>query len=1145
VDSFAGQVAISLRNAQLAQQVQVELRERKQAEDAVRQAEMHFKALIEKATDGIVLVGADGKTKYASPSARKMFDNSADGTGDNPLESIHPEDLSSVLQAMSALIQDPAYTPVIQYRYRNHSNSWLWVESTFSNLLAEPSVQAVVINFRDITIRKQAEDALEKSEAQYRLLAEHMTDTIWLLDMNLKTTYISPSAEKVRGFALEELQDMPAEWNLTPASFKLAMETFAVEIPKVYADPTYFPVVPLELEFQKRDGTICPTESKLSIIRDKNGTPVSILGESRDITERKQAEKALYESERYYRALIENATDCILVVNLDGNIRYESPSVARMLGYAPDALVGTSAFGLINPEDLARIVEPFMEGLKTPGWIHRGEYRLRHANGEERDFEIVSHYMIDDPVIAGIIINGRDITERRLAEDALRESERKFHSVISESADGIALSDEAGRIIEFNHAFEQITGMPREKVMGQFLWDLQFSMIPAKSRTAEQYVRAKQVIQNALESGQSAYLNSIMEVPFEHTNGSIRFLQQRQFSIRTETGWRLGSISRDVTENRRADEALRASEERFRILYEDNPSMYFTTDASGAILSVNKYGAEQLGYAVEELVGRPIFGIFHTDDRAFAQQQFAACLQNLEKAIPIEARKIRKDGTVLWVREAARALHDSGQVIVLLTCDDITERRQAEEALRASEEKSKSLYQMIRLMTDNLPDLVWAKDMDGRFLFVNKATVERLLVAKDTEEPIGRNDLYFANQQRAARPDIPDWHTFGELCVDSDAVIHASRQAQRFEEFGNIKGRFLFLDVYKAPFLNEEGRMIGTVGIGRDVTREKKLEEEYKQAQKALAASEAELRALFASMQDTVLVIDRDGFYRRIAPTNPGKFYLPPAEVIGKHLTNFFSTGEADRFLEIIQRVLGTQQTMQIQYVIDAYGESPWFESTISPMDADSTLWVARDISERKRREDELHRANKLLEDTHSELQRMFAHEQVLARTDGLTNLYNRRHFFELATREFNAALRYQRPLTIVLFDVDGFKQANDTFGHAMGDEILILIAQTASAQVRDVDVLARYGGDEFIILLPQTQVQQALLVAERVREQIAVARVESDHGPFAVTISMGVAEMVHTPQDHSVEDAIRRADQALYAAKAQGNNRTVVYQMK
>ena len=171
----------------------------------------------------------------------------------------------------------------------------------------------------------------------------------------------------------------------------------------------------------------------------------------------------------------------------------------------------------------------------------------------------------------------------------------------------------------------------------------------------------------------------------------------------------------------------------------------------------------------------------------------------------------------------------------------------------------------------------------------------------------------------------------------------------------------------------------------------------------------------------------------------------------------------------------------------------------------------------------------------------MFEHEQVLARTDGLTQLYNRRYFFELATREFVSSKRYQRSLTVILFDIDGFKTANDTFGHALGDEILAKISQVARLQIREVDILARYGGDEFTILLPETNSEQAFITAERIRKSVAEAHIEVGTASISVSLSLGVAQIM-PDQDRSIEDVIRRADKALYQAKQRGKNHTAIY---
>ena len=200
------------------------------------------------------------------------------------------------------------------------------------------------------------------------------------------------------------------------------------------------------------------------------------------------------------------------------------------------------------------------------------------------------------------------------------------------------------------------------------------------------------------------------------------------------------------------------------------------------------------------------------------------------------------------------------------------------------------------------------------------------------------------------------------------------------------------------------------------------------------------------------------------------------------------------------------------------------------------------DITGRKRAEEALQKANELLELTNRELEQALAREQHLSRTDGLTSMYNRRFFYELATREFSAALRYSRQLSIILFDTDNLKQVNDTFGHLAGDKLLASVAQTAAAQLRAVDELARYGGDEFIILLPETSAKQAFPIAERIREQIAAMRMENDKDHFGVTLSIGIAETKNDPVDFNIEAVISRADKAMYKAKTEGRNRTVIY---
>jgi diguanylate cyclase (GGDEF)-like protein len=202
-------------------------------------------------------------------------------------------------------------------------------------------------------------------------------------------------------------------------------------------------------------------------------------------------------------------------------------------------------------------------------------------------------------------------------------------------------------------------------------------------------------------------------------------------------------------------------------------------------------------------------------------------------------------------------------------------------------------------------------------------------------------------------------------------------------------------------------------------------------------------------------------------------------------------------------------------------------------------LGIFWDITERKRAEVELQNAKESLNLANIELQAALAREQRLARTDALTSVNNRRYIFELAAHELSVAVRYHQPLSVLMFDVDHFKKVNDTFGHAAGDRVLQRLAQVVCREIRSPDVIGRYGGgDEFVILLPQTGIQEAKRLAERIRASVSAMRVDSARGQITLTISIGIAELVQNDeQSVTVKDLFSYADQALYLAKRSGRN--------
>lgn len=180
------------------------------------------------------------------------------------------------------------------------------------------------------------------------------------------------------------------------------------------------------------------------------------------------------------------------------------------------------------------------------------------------------------------------------------------------------------------------------------------------------------------------------------------------------------------------------------------------------------------------------------------------------------------------------------------------------------------------------------------------------------------------------------------------------------------------------------------------------------------------------------------------------------------------------------------------------------------------------------------------LKHTTDELKKTLVELDRLARLDPLTGVLNRRSFFEGAEREFNRACRYGTIFSVLLLDIDHFKRINDTYGHLTGDRALMTLTSAISNTLRNVDFLGRYGGEEFVILLPETEAPEALNVAERIRSLVAEISIPTQKDPLRMTISVGVA--VYESNDATVDNILDRADRALYQAKAKGRNTCCIY---
>lgn len=288
---------------------------------------------------------------------------------------------------------------------------------------------------------------------------------------------------------------------------------------------------------------------------------------------------------------------------------------------------------------------------------------------------------------------------------------------------------------------------------------------------------------------------------------------------------------------------------------------------------------------------------------------------------------------------------------------------------------------------------------------------------------------------------------------------------------------------------------------------------------------------MLVALPDPVFLLTESGRYAAIIGGQDRKHYHDGAHLVDFSLYDVLPKEKADWFLAQIKLTLDVGSLQVVEYGLAGSdvqgldtGDGPegeiWFEGRIHPIanlvnGERAVVWLAANITRRHQLEYRLHR---------------------LSETDELTGAYNRRKLFEELRRVFGAYRRYQTPACFILFDIDHFKAINDSYGHINGDKVLRDLVALSKEQLRETDIFARFGGEEFAILLPNTNLPQALQLAERLRAQLeAYSFLPENPQPPKVTISLGVSEFLLL--DDEIESIVRRADEALYAAKDAGRN--------
>jgi PAS domain S-box-containing protein len=311
-----------------------------------------------------------------------------------------------------------------------------------------------------------------------------------------------------------------------------------------------------------------------------------------------------------------------------------------------------------------------------------------------------------------------------------------------------------------------------------------------------------------------------LEYRIVRPNGEVRIVHSQGDLTRDASGRprsMFGTIQ-DITERKRVEEALRDSEEQWKAVFENNPTMYFMVDAAGTIVSVNPFGAEQLGYTVEELIGHPVQDVFYEPDREAVQRHAAACLEQLGRALSWELRKIRKDGSMLWVRETARAMVMKKRPVILIVCEDITERKRAEEAARRSEDE-------LREVIETVPAMVWTAMPDGRVDFINRRWQEFTGLSLEAMSGAG-----WEPEARFHPEDLEQYMSKWRASLATGDPFEAEVRIRRAPD-----GEYRCWLESAVPLRDEHGNILKWYGFLVDIEDRKRAEEALQKAQAELA----------------------------------------------------------------------------------------------------------------------------------------------------------------------------------------------------------------------------------------------------------------------------------------------------------------------
>jgi PAS domain S-box-containing protein len=650
--------------------------ERKRTEEALRKSKERFHQLFDNmgncsAVYEAVEGGEDFIIKNLNRAAERLEKVKRENILGKPVQEVFPGVKQfGLLEVFKRVWKtgEPEHHPISLYEDNRISG---WRENFVYKL---PSGEVVAI-YDDITQRKQTEEALREQEKQYRQLIDQAADGIFLCDAGGRFLLVNSKCCELLGYTEDELYHLNILDTYPEESRDLGRQRLTL---LKSGEPLRF-----ERPMRRKDGSLFMAEASASKLDD--GRLQSII---RDITERKQAEKLMRESEEKYRLITDNITDIILTTDISGMYTFISSSHKRVLDRGEEVL-GRSIFEHIHPEDIPGVIATFDESVKSRG-IARAEYRYLHPSRGYIWLESDGMLIDMQGTLTGVIVS-RDITARKHADEALRESEEKFRQLFQSMVTGFALHeiicDEKGapkdyRFLEVNPAFEQLTGLKGEDLVGRTVREV---LPDTEHYWIDLY-------------GKVALTGN--PIHFENFTGALnKYFEVSAYSPRPG---QFAAVFLDITERKRAEEELQKQHDLLTQLVETGPVGIAFVNAGGKIIFENTRAEEILGLSKTDITrleyNAPAWRITDLDGKPFPMEDlpFMQVMKTRKPVKDIQHAIEWPDGRrVLLSINGAPLISATGEFNgMVATFEDITERKHLEEERIRLEERLQQSYKM-------------------------------------------------------------------------------------------------------------------------------------------------------------------------------------------------------------------------------------------------------------------------------------------------------------------------------------------------------------------------------------------------------------------------------------------------------------------